>query len=146
MSESDYHRSLVQALASEISCDPVWSNRPIVYSDIQDGIFADLPPIIGNNRPDVFARDLASSFSIIGEAKTAGDIDNSHTFEQLISFFDYLRSNPYGELWMAVPWLSAGTATRICTHVRKKQHTEHIPIRIVAFMIGNTRLRRMWRE
>lgn len=146
MSESDHHRSLVQALAGEISSDPIWDNPPIVYCDVQDGILADLPPIIGSNRPDVFARDLTTSLSIIGEAKTADDIDNRHTFDQLASFFDYLRHHPYGELWMAVPWLSAGTATRVCRLMREKQDAQHIPIRVAAFMIGNISLRRIWRE
>jgi hypothetical protein len=146
MSESDYHRSLVQALAMEISVDPIWSNPPILYCDIQNGITFDVPPIIGSNRPDVFARDLATAVLIIGEAKTSNDIDNRHTFDQLASFFDYLRSQPQGELWMGVPWLNAGTAMRVCTHMRKKTAAQDIPIRVLSFMIGDTCIRRTWRE
>lgn len=146
MSESEHHRSLVQALATEISADPVWCWPPVIYCDIQNGIALDVPPIIGCNRPDVFARDLVSAISIIGEAKTANDIDNQHTFDQLASFFDYLRSQPQGELWMGVPWLNAGTAMRVCTNMRKKTAAQHIPIRVLSFMIGDIRTRRMWRE
>lgn len=146
MSESDHHRSLVRALEGEISGAPVWANAPIVYCDIQDGCAADMPPIIGSNRPDVFAKDITSSLSIIGEAKTTDDIDNRHTFDQLASFFDYLRHQPQGELWMGVPWLSAGTAIRVSTLVRSKTSATYIPIRVVAFMIGNFSIRRIWRE
>jgi hypothetical protein len=146
MSESDHHRNLVQALAGEITGDPVWAAPPIVYCDIQDGITSVLPPIIGSNRPDVFARDIGKSLSIIGEAKTSDDIDNRHTFDQLESFFDYLRVQPKAELWMGVPWLSAGTATRVCGRARKQSDALHVRLRVVAFMIGNTRLRRMWCE
>lgn len=146
MSESNNHRNLVQALAGEISGDPIWATSPIVYCDIQDGVAIDLPPIIGSNRPDILARDIGASLSIIGEAKTSGDIDNRHTYEQLASFFDYLCSQSRGELWMGVPWLSAGTATRVCLHMRKISNAQHIPIRVVAFMIGNFSLRRTWRE
>lgn len=146
MSESDHHRILVQALAREISADSIWCNQPILYCDILDGITLDVPPIIGSNRPDVFARDLATSASIIGEAKTTNDIDNQHTFDQLASFFDYLRSQPHGELWMGVPWLNAGTAIRVCTHMRKKSAALHVPIRVLSFMIGDTLIRRTWHE
>lgn len=129
-----------------ISSDPVWANPPIVYCDIRDGTGTDVPPIVGSNRPDVFARDLGSSLSIIGEAKTSDDIDNKHTFEQLESFFDYLRFQPAAELWMGVPWLGAGTATRVCRHAQKKSNALHVPFRVVAFMIGNTTIRRTWFE
>lgn len=142
MSESDHHRNLVRALAGEISVDSIWTNIPLVYCDCD----ADLPPVIGCNRPDVFAKDIASSLSIIGEAKTADDIDNRHTVEQLVSYFDYLRHQPYGELWMGVPWLSAGTAIRVIAHARKKSDAAQIPIRVVAFMIGDISIRRVWRE
>lgn len=107
---------------------------------------SEAPPILGGNRPDVFARDIGASLSIIGEAKTFEDIDNRHTFDQLESFFDYLRVQPKAELWMGVPWLSAGTATRVCGYARRKADAQHVRFRVVAFMIGNTSLRRMWCE
>ena len=144
MSESDQHRSLVQALAREISDSSLWQNPPILYCDIQDGSALDMPPIIGNNRPDVFARDLG--VLVIGEAKTANDIDNQHTFDQLISFFDYLCSQAQGEFWMGVPWLNAGTALRVCKHLRKKASAQRIPIRVLSFMVGNTNIKRVWHE
>lgn len=146
MSESDQHRSLVQALAWEISESSLWQNPPILYCDIQDGATIDMPPIIGNNRPDVFARDLSEGIIVIGEAKTANDIDNQHTFDQLISFFDYLCSQAQGELWMGVPWLSAGTALRVCKQLRKRASAQHIPIRVLSFMVGNTSIKRVWHE
>lgn len=136
MSESGLHRNLVQALADAIAGDPVWAKHPIVYCDIQVGMCQDLPPIIGGNRPDVYARDLATSLSIIGEAKTPDDIDNRHTFAQLASFFHHLRHQPAGELWMGVPWMSAGTAFRVCKHVRTISNAQHIPFRVVSFNVG----------
>ena len=102
--------------------------------------------IIGCNRPDVFARDIGATLSIIGEAKTTEDIDNRHTLGQLESFFDYLRLQPKGELWMGVPWLSAGTATRVCRLARKKSDALHVPFRVVAFIIANIIVRRTWCE
>ena len=146
MSESEHHRDLVRALAEEIASDPSWSIPPILYCDIQDGFSGAVPPVAGLNRPDVLARDISTSRAVIGEAKTAQDIDNQHTFEQLASYFGYLRAQAEGELWMGVPWLSAGMAIRVSTLARKRTNSLGIPIRVVAFMIGATTMRRIWRE
>lgn len=147
MSESSDHRTLVEALAREITGDSVWTNQPIIYSDILNGVgTSNLPPIIGSHRPDVFALDIRDSFSIVGEVKTAGDIDNMHTFSQLESFFNYLRVQARAEFWMGVPWMSAGTTMRVCRYARKISNAQHVPVRVVAFMVGNTDVRRVWRE
>jgi len=146
MSESDHHRCLVRALAYEIADGAVWGRTPMIYCDLFDTIEGTcLPPLINGSRPDVFARDLGASLSIIGEAKTANDIDNPHTCEQLISFFDYLGHLPSAELWMGVPWLCAGTAMRICTHARARSSAPNVVIRVVAFMMGRTTFKRVWR-
>jgi hypothetical protein len=147
MSESSHHRILVEALAKNISDDSVWASPPLVYCDLLNEIgTSNLPPAIGSHRPDVFARDILNSFLIIGEAKTDGDIDNNHTLLQLTSFFDYLRTQKKAELWMSVPWLSAGTAMRVCRKARKLTDSLHVPFRVVAYMMGDTAVRREWRE
>jgi hypothetical protein len=146
MTESYHHRILVEALADEIAINPFWISPPIIYADTGDGQSGSSPIIVGSNRPDVLARDLATPRYIVGEAKTASDIDNRHTFEQLASYFDFLRCQAEGELWMGVPWMSAGMATRICTLVRSHTASTQIPICIAAFMFGNCTMRRLWRE
>lgn len=92
MSESDRHRSLVKALGDDIASDTRWAMPPIVYFDLQDGISGEPPPPIGANRPDAFARDISTGRTVIGEAKTTDDIDNQHTRDQLVSYFEYLRA------------------------------------------------------
>jgi hypothetical protein len=146
MSESDHHRSLVKALGGDIASDTRWKMPPIVYFDLQDGISGEPPPAIGANRPDAFARDISTGRTIVGEAKTTDDIDNQHTRDQLSSYLQYLQSQTEGELWMAVPWMSAGTALRVSKLVRQQTNSQSIPICVVAYMIGATTVRRFWRE
>lgn len=146
MSESDHHRSLVKALGHDIASDVVWNKQPVVYIDLQDGISFKPPPNIGGNRPDVYVRDISSGRTVIGEAKTANDIDNQHTCDQLVSYFEYLLTQPDGELWMGVPWMSAGTAIRVSKLMRRQTQAMVIPICVVAYMIGGTIVRRFWRE
>ncbi len=146
MSESEHHRSLVKALGSDIACDNGWSQSPIVYVDIQEGFFGEPPPHIGANRPDVYVHDISTGRTVIGEAKTSNDIDNQHTCSQLASYFEYLRWRSEGELWIGVPWMSAGTAMRVSKLVRRQTRGENIPICVVAYMIGSMTIRRFWRE
>lgn len=146
MSESDHHRSLVKALGGDIVSDSRWNKPPIIYIDLRDGISGEVPPAIGANRPDAFARDLSTGRTIIGEAKTAVDIDNQHTCDQLSSYFLYLQSQAEGELWMAVPWMSAGTALRVSKLMRQQTKAYSIPICVVSYMIGSIVVRRFWRE
>ena len=146
MSESDHHRNLVKALGDDIAYDSHWAMPPIVYFDLRDGVSGQPPPAIGPNRPDTFARDISTGRTIIGEAKTTDDIDNQHTCDQLVSYFNYLRTQPDGELWMGVPWTSAGTALRVSKLVRRQTQSEAIPICVVAYMIGATTFRKFWRE
>lgn len=146
MSESDHHRGLVKELAGDIAGDARWLKPPIIYIDLHEGTSGAPPPVIGENRPDVYARDLTTGRAIIGEAKTAGDIDNLHTCDQLSSYFQHLYSQSEGELWIAVPWMSAGTALRVGKLVRQQTKAYSIPICVVAYMIGPTTVRRIWRE
>lgn len=146
VSESEHHRCLVRALGSDIASDSRWSHPPVVFFDLQDLGSSKPPPCIGTNRPDVFARDISTGRTLIGEAKTTDDIDNQHTTDQLTSYFDYLRTQSEGELWIGVPWLSAGTVIRVCKFIRKRTNSENIPICVIAYMLGPLSVRRVWRE
>lgn len=146
MSESVHHQNIVKALSCDITCDTGWSKPPIVYVDIQDGLSGEPPRNIGGNRPDVYARDISTGRTVIGEAKTTNDIDNQHTCEQLASYFEYLRSQSEGELWIGVPWMSAGTAIRVSKLVRRKTQSNNVLICVVGYMISTMNVRKFWRE
>src|SRR5262249_34533249 len=89
MPESDLHKRLVTALASLVRKRRSSSWFLFVDSGVQhpsDGC----SPILGCARPDVYARENVSHHVIIGEAKTACDLDNSHTERQLFEYFRHL--------------------------------------------------------
>lgn len=147
MSESELHRFLVKALVKEISSFQIWKRAPLIYCDIDElGICKSSPSIIGKSKPDVLAHDIEKQTNVVGEAKSPYDIDNQHTIEQLVDYFRYLsfRLNP--ELWIAVPWMSAGTALRIGRLSREKAETPNIPIKVTEYMIGDSSIKRFWNE
>lgn len=147
MSESELHRFLVKALANEISNSLIWGKPPLIYCDIDElGICKSKPYNIGKSKPDVLAHDIEKNTNIIGEAKSPNDIDNPHTIQQLVEYFRYLsnRSNPM--LWIAVPWMYAGTALRVGRFSRGLAETPSIPIKVAEYMVGDYNIKRHWSD
>lgn len=64
----------------------------------------DKPPMIDSFRPDVFALDAPLTRVVIGEAKTALDLETAHSLGQFSSYLKYLCRQPQPLLVVAVPW------------------------------------------
>jgi hypothetical protein len=105
VSEGDVHRQLVRLLSGRIGGD-----TPQAWASFVDGVGLDardgVPPILETYRPDIYAVERGSGRTVIGEAKTADDIDNNHTKRQLDAYFRHLAEGAAGEIWMAVPLMS----------------------------------------
>jgi hypothetical protein len=133
--EGDVHRELVRLLSGRIAGD-----APAIWASFIDGARLDardgIPPIVGTHRPDVYAVMRGSGRTVIGEAKTAVDIDNEHTKRQLSAYFQHLGEGAGGEVWMAVPLMSAGTAYRVCRVVRYRLSLVQIRVIITGWLFG----------
>lgn len=129
------HRQLVRLLSGRIAGEAPrnWASFvDWVGLDERDGV----PPMLEVFRPDVYAVERGSGRTIIGEAKTADDVDNDHTRRQLGAYFCHLSEGAGGEVWMAVPMLSAGTAHRICRVVRQQLGLTGIRFVITGWFFG----------
>ncbi len=91
MSEGVVHSLLVSALIEQIEAGlgqseiVVWADKPA------DGRYVATPKMDGL-RPDVYARQKGGGAVILGEAKSAKDIETPHTRAQLKKFFEDLSS------------------------------------------------------
>jgi hypothetical protein len=70
------------------------------------------PELISGYRPDVLARDVPHTITVVGEAKTGYDVDNSHSEGQLQAFLRYLAVQPQPTLVIATPWHARAAAIR----------------------------------
>jgi hypothetical protein len=120
--ESAKHVSLVESLICEVK------ERYAIHKDLM--IFADhhrygrdRPPTIGAFTPDLFASRVPATFHIIGEAKTASDLESDRSARQLGSFLDHLALYPGSALLLAVPWVTAPRARSILARLRSDAHT-----------------------
>lgn len=94
MSQSSAHQQLVIATAAAIR-----HRHPnlLIEVDLQDAPGDPIPPLIGSFRPDIIARSHTASPDIfIAEAKTDGDIDNTHTSDQIAAYLDHLEAQQTG--------------------------------------------------
>ena len=62
------------------------------------------PPFIGQFRPDLYASDTPTTSVIIGEAKTALDLETFHSRQQIIAYARHLALYQGSTLILAVPW------------------------------------------
>jgi hypothetical protein len=101
MAESSLHAALVERIVKNLT------ERNPDYLLFVDGCASTglaIPPSIEMVRPDVFGRDMKTKKAVIGEAKTADDIENPHTELQLLTYFRYLANDGGGMCCLAVPW------------------------------------------
>jgi hypothetical protein len=139
MSESAVHRSLVAALMDDMTRH-AWDSRPFLYAD-SNGLA--LPPLIGRARPDVYANFALQDRAVVGEAKTSRDLESFHTAGQFEAYFAHLATTAGGELWVAVPWLSAGAAIRVCTATKARMGSL-VPFKVSAWLLGEQNFSRAW--
>ena len=114
MGESREHIELVRSVAlwvAESYGERCWGL--CLHCDLPEA--PEKPELIGGYRPDVLARDIPQSVTIIGEAKTPGDVDNSHTRNQIRAFLRFLSFQPQPTLVIGTRWHALPTAIRIVT-------------------------------
>lgn len=126
---------MTEASGSELAC----------YVDGPVQAVAAAPPLLAGYRPDVYAVAFNSRRVLLGEAKTPGDIDNRHTRSQLAVYFEHLLHEAHGEVWMAVPLTSVGTAMRVCRSVRLRLDATQIPLVITGWLLGAKPFVEVWR-
>ena len=142
MAETELHRKLVKGLAGIVRKREEYSW--LLFIDGEDDCSHGCPPQLALLRPDLYARDDRSGHVVIGEAKTAFDIENDHTAAQLDAYFRHLSTHRSGELLIAVSLLHAGLAYRFCNVIRNQAGCRHVPFQVSGWMFGPRTFSRVW--
>lgn len=93
MSQSEEHRLLVLNISEALSR---LYPEILVTADVQATPGAEVPPLIGGFRPDLYAQFPGTGSVIIAEAKTRNDILNEHTEGQVQVFLSHLDRQAEG--------------------------------------------------
>ncbi len=131
MSESAAHAELVKRLVQWISAGYVESRTLCVLSDGPSVPENEKPPMIGGFFPDVFAEDTPPTLTVIGEAKTARDLETLHSQRQLRAFIEFLsfRSKPH--FVMAAPAFAISTAQNMAAAAKQELRAAHVVVTVI---------------
>ena len=132
MAESTQHLQLLRRIIEYVQLAYGEFYSLSVLHDLPTRVGGEKPPRVGGFSPDVYATDVPVTTTIIGEAKTAQDLETAHSRKQLTAFIAYLNSQPNGVLVVSVPWQSVGAAQRmlkqLVTKAGERKSTTHIII------------------
>jgi hypothetical protein len=119
--ESQRHVRLVEVLIETINRRHANGRDLVIFAD-HPRFGTDRPAQIGGFTPDVFASDIPATFRVVGEAKTASDLESERSQRQLVAFLDHLALYPRSTLYLAVPWLIAPRAHGLIRMLRRPDH------------------------
>ena len=103
MPESERHARLVKAIIAHLDRRLGKICEIMVRDDSVRPLRDERPPKLPQFIPDVYATDVPITRTVVGEAKTAKDLETGHSRKQIASFLEYLAHTPNGLFILAVP-------------------------------------------
>ena len=131
MPESSTHLALVGRIIDHIAEHHRGISDLAVLHDLPGRIGCTKPPKIGLYRPDVYAVDAPLTQTIIGEAKTQGDLETQHTHKQLTAFVKFLAIQNNAVLILAVPWQAKARGLAVLTSIAQRVGTVSVRFVVV---------------
>jgi len=123
MAESRTHQILVERLVQWMQRNISSSDSAVLLVDSPTTAVGNKPPAISGYNPDVFCRPIGGEHVLIGEAKTAGDIETKHSRDQFRAFLVYLKQGQSGTLVVAVPWRAVGQVMSLIRFLQRETDT-----------------------
>lgn len=126
MGESVAHANLRTALVSWIENNFGRDICACVLVDAPDTRPGNFPPNIEGYVPDMYLRIPINQQLIIGEAKSAGDLETRHSREQLAAYLRYLALYPNSIFIIAVPWFVVNQAKSLIWSIQKRNNASNV--------------------
>lgn len=131
MNESPSHVELVGKLLAWVLENYGTAEALCIFRDGSDVAATDKPPLIGSFFPDILAEDTPPTLTVIGEAKTAIDLETSHSEKQFRAFIEHLRFRTNPQLVIATPWHVRNTAKAIVSRLSSELSAAHVPVTFI---------------
>lgn len=119
MAESAVHANLVTALIAYADAELGGLANICVRDDAVRPLRGERPPRVNGYVPDLYATDVPTTATLIGEAKTKADLETDHTRKQIHAFLSYLAQTPNGIFVLSVPLPAAMTARRLLLELKR---------------------------
>jgi hypothetical protein len=137
MSESVSHLELVKRIICHIRSHFSGPFYVVTLHDLPGAIGGEKPPKIGSFRPDVYAIDAPLSRTIVGEAKTQGDLETDHSRKQLKAFLGFLRLQTNAVFVLAVPWQAVAQGRALLKSIQEELGASAVEIVVIDNIQGD---------
>ena len=131
MGESATHIGLLTTLVEYVRTNAKNVQQLALLHDHPGMNGCDKPPKLGSYRPDLYATDAPTTSVIVGEAKTARDLETTHSKEQIRSFLRHLAMYPGSQLILAVPWSSRVRAQQLLAVLSKESGLHNVKLVVI---------------
>ena len=122
MSEGYLHGILISRLSDHLVAE-YGDDLDVILLDVPGARAVDKPPKIDRFFPDVWAQSKRRI--LLGEAKTALDLETQHTSDQLKCFLSHVNLSPTGsKLVLAVPGFAAPRAKQLISALANAANIE----------------------
>ena len=129
MPESHYHTKMVREIGSWIKTQHP-NNDIIVLMDTPETPGHQLPQLINNYRPDVFAKGTQNNI-FLGEAKSPRGLETSHSIRQIKSYLRYLSDKPNSVFVLATSWDMGRCAKSLVISLQEEVSAENVSLEII---------------
>ncbi len=136
--ESNVHISLVRQMYKWVLTNLI-NDKGLIFVDLPESRRNERPPSLGDGHfPDLYANDTKSGLMIVGEAKTAGDIEKLHSIEQYKSYFETLKYCPYeSKIVLAVPNYYKQRMNSVIKRVKRESNSTNVDAIILGLYTEN---------
>jgi len=124
MTESLEHIQHVENLVAYIRREFRHLFALVILRDTPSSLRDEKPPILDGFVPDVFAYDVPTTITIIGEAKTSTDLETDRSRAQIKTFIDFLRWRENSMFFLSIPFGLIAPARTVINAARRETSSE----------------------
>lgn len=136
MSESNTHIQLVEEMVCWITQYYLNGDRGYLLIDQPESKNGSKPPKINGYIPDVFTACAPNCRTVIGEAKTARDVDRPHSIEQIKAFLRHCSGQKDAVFILATPWPMSRFAKSLLKHLQQQTNSSSVKIVVMEGLAG----------
>ena len=136
MGESAVHMSLVERMADWVADELLSGNAAAILLDLPSSRSVSHPPLIYGHMPDLYVDDNIARVLVIGEAKSARDLETERSERQISAFLEYCSLHENALLVLAVPWHRTRLARSLLRMLKRKLGVQPVATKVLEMLPG----------
>ncbi len=136
MGESAIHIMLVEHMAEWVADELLGGDAAAVLLDLPSKGPSGRPPAINGHIPDLYVDEKTSSLLVVGEAKTARDLESERSEKQISAFLEYCALHTNVLVVGAVPWDRSRLAQSLLRMLKRRLGERSVETTVLEMLPG----------